>query len=143
MRQPKRKRAKKVDSFIGRQSELSGDLRFSGGLYVDGTIRGNVYADDDDSAFLALSEHGIIEGEVNVPNIQLNGAVSGDVRASSHVELAANARVTGNVYYRLIEMAMGAEVNGKLVHMEEPTEPALKLRHEPSIEPPSSTDVKD
>ena len=51
--------------------------------------------------------------------------------------------MTGNVYYRLIEMAMGAEVNGKLVHMEEPTEPALKLRHEPSIEPPTSTDVKD
>ena len=134
MRQPKRKRAKKVDSFIGRQSELSGDLRFSGGLYVDGTIRGNVYADDDVSAFLALSEHGTIEGEVNVPNVQVNGSVNGDVRASSHVELASNARVNGNVYYRLIEMAMGAEVNGKLVHMEEDSEPALKLRHEPPIE---------
>jgi len=133
MRQSRRKRAKKVDSFIGRQSELSGDLRFSGGLYVDGIIRGNVCAEEDSSAFLALSEHGTIEGEVNVPNVQINGAVNGDVRAYSHVELAPNARVNGNVYYRLIEMAIGAEVNGKLVHLAEDAEPALTLSHEPPV----------
>ena len=140
MRQSRRKRAKKVDSFIGRQSELRGDFHFSGGLYVDGIVRGNVAADDDTTAFLALSEHGTIEGEVSVPNIQLNGTVIGDVRASSHIELAANARVTGNVYYRLIEMAMGAEVNGKLAHIEQ-DEPALKLGHEPQVESPAALDA--
>jgi cytoskeletal protein CcmA (bactofilin family) len=41
------------------------------------------------------------------------------VFATERVELAANARVSGTVYYRLLEMAMGAEVNGKLVHTEE------------------------
>ena len=46
----------------------------------------------------------------------LNGSVQGDVYASEHIELAPNARITGNVYYNLIEMAMGAEVNGNLVH---------------------------
>jgi cytoskeletal protein CcmA (bactofilin family) len=137
MRQSRRKRAKKVDSFIGRQSELTGDMRFSGGLYVDGKVIGNVLAEDDASAFLALSEHGTIEGEVNVPNVQLNGTVVGDVRAASHIELATNARVTGDVYYRLLEMAMGAEVNGKLVHIESDVEPSLSLHHEPRIEPPS------
>jgi len=143
MRRPKRKRAKKIDSFIGRQSEISGDLRFEGGLYVDGIIHGNVCAGGDVGAFLALSEHGAIDGEVNVPNVQLNGAVNGDVRASGQVELAANARVHGNVYYRLIEMAMGAEVNGKLVHIEEEMKPALKLGHEPPVEGPASSDAKD
>jgi cytoskeletal protein CcmA (bactofilin family) len=51
-----------------------------------------------------------------VHNIVLNGEVLGDVHAFEHIELAAAARVTGNVYYNLIEMAMGAEVNGSLVH---------------------------
>jgi len=65
---------------------------------------------------LTVSEKGRIEGDVQVPNLELNGAVEGDVHASERVELASHAKVTGNVYYNLIEMAMGAEVNGNLVH---------------------------
>jgi cytoskeletal protein CcmA (bactofilin family) len=93
-----------------------GDVKFSGGLYIDGTIRGNVYAENDGHSTLSLSERGTIEGEVNVPYIVLNGVVIGDVHSSEHIELSSRARVTGNVYYSLIEMAVGAEVNGKLVH---------------------------
>lgn len=109
-------RTTKIDSLIGRHTETLGDLRFSGGLHVDGAVKGNVYADDDSGAVLTLSEFGTIEGEVRVPNVVLNGTVIGDVYARDQIELAANARITGNVYYTLIEMAMGAEVNGSLVH---------------------------
>ena len=35
------------------------------------------------------------------------------------IELAAKANVNGNVYYKLIEMAMGSSVNGSLVHRSE------------------------
>ena len=73
-------------------------------------------SEDDSGSVLTVSEHGTIEGEVKVPNIILNGVVVGDVHVTNHIELAANARVTGNVYYSTIEMAMGAEVNGNLVH---------------------------
>ena len=66
--------------------------------------------------FELVSEDGRIEGDVRVPNLVLNGAVEGDVYASQRVELASHAKVTGNLYYNLIEMAMGAEVNGNLVH---------------------------
>ena len=69
---------------------------------------------------LTVSEKGVIEGDVRVPNLVLNGAVQGDVYVSDRVELASHAKVTGNVYYNLIEMAMGAEVNGNLVHRAEP-----------------------
>ncbi len=124
-------RATRIDTLVGRQTELLGDIRFSGGLHVDGLVRGNVHADEDPGAVLTLSEHGRIEGEVNVPNVVLNGTVMGDVRARSHIELAESARVTGNVFYHLIEMAMGAEVNGKLVRTDEQLEPTLKLEHEP------------
>ena len=98
---------------------------FSGGLHLDGTIRGNVVADQDDSSALILSEQGMVEGDVRVPNVILNGKVKGDVIASQRVELVANARVTGTLYYKLLEMAMGAEVNGQLISGEGVPAPKL------------------
>ena len=67
-------------------------------------------------SLLTLSERGTIEGEVKVPNMVLNGEIVGDVYGSTRVELAPKSRVKGSVYYNLIEMAIGAEVNGGLVH---------------------------
>jgi len=115
----KKRRTAKIETLIGQHTVINGDVRFSGGIHVDGTVKGQLIADDGSSSMLTLSEHGRIEGEVRVPNIVLNGTVVGDVYAGESVELAAQARVRGNVYYNLIEMAMGAEVNGKLVHRTE------------------------
>ncbi len=129
LRKSKKRKPTTVDSLIGQNSQIVGDFRFSGGLHVDGTVKGNVLADDDDHAMLTLSDRGTIEGEVKVPFIILNGVVKGDVYAREHVELAANARVEGNVFYRLIEMAMGAEVNGKLVRLTEEDNSPLALSH--------------
>lgn len=111
-----------VDTLIGRQTELLGDVRFSGGLHVDGKIKGKVLAASDKTAVLSVSESGAIEGDVRVPHIVLNGTVVGDVHASERISLSVKARVTGNVYYKVIEMASGAAVNGQLVH--EGDEPA-------------------
>ena len=115
----KPKQTANIDSLIGQNTEIRGDVIFSGGLHVDGKVKGNVIAAEGDDSVLTLSERGTIEGEVKVPNVVVNGTVIGDVHALSHVELAAQARVHGNVYYTLIEMAMGAEVNGNLVHRAE------------------------
>jgi cytoskeletal protein CcmA (bactofilin family) len=105
-----------VDTLVGQYTAVEGNVRFSGGLHVEGTIRGDVYADDAERpSILILNDTGRIEGEVNVPRVVINGTVEGDVHASDRVELAAKARITGSVYYHLIEMAMGAEVNGSLV----------------------------
>jgi cytoskeletal protein CcmA (bactofilin family) len=117
----------KIDTLIGQNSELQGDIVFSGGLHVDGVIRGNVFADADSGSVLSLSERGHIEGDVRVPNVVINGSVKGDVHAAEHIELAENARVVGNVYYRFIEMVRGAEVNGNLVHKEDGFQPAPKV----------------
>ncbi len=116
----KKRRTTRVDTLIGQHTQVLGDVRFTGGLHVDGTVKGNVITENDDGSLLSLSDQGTIEGEVKVPYVVLNGTVMGDVSANEHVELASNARVTGNVYYNLIEMAVGAEVNGKLVHNEKP-----------------------
>ena len=105
----------RIDSLIGRQTEFTGDVRFAGGLHVDGTIKGNVLADEDADAVLTLSEHGSINGQISVPQVVLSGTVLGDVYSERHVELTSSARISGDVYYGLIEMAMGAEVKGSLI----------------------------
>jgi len=115
----KKYKADKVDTLIGQQTELHGNIEFCGGLHVDGKIKGNVIADNQAATLLVLSDKGIIEGEIRAPCLVVNGLVIGDIYASERVELAANARITGNVYYQRIEVAMGAEVNGSLVHLDE------------------------
>ena len=105
-----------VDTLIGRQTEILGDVRFSGGMHVDGKIKGKVDTSGDKTSSLSVSETGAIEGDVRVPNIVLNGQVIGDVHAQGKITLAAKARMVGNVYYRILEMEGGAAVNGQLVH---------------------------
>jgi cytoskeletal protein CcmA (bactofilin family) len=129
----------RIDSLIGRQTEFTGDVRFSGGLHVDGVIKGNVIADEDSDAVLTLSEHGSVRGQISVPQVVLSGAVMGDVYAERHVELTSSARISGDVYYGLIEMAMGAEVNGSLIPRVEGAEVASRaaVSDEPSpLQPP-------
>ncbi|MGD8593844.1 MAG: polymer-forming cytoskeletal protein [Gammaproteobacteria bacterium] len=122
----KSKRNTEIDSLVGGNTKICGDVHFTGGLHVDGVIEGNVIAGSDNSV-LTTSEKGQINGNVTVHNIVLNGEVVGDVHALRHIELAPNARVTGNVYYNVIEMAMGAEVNGNLIHTKNGEKPESNL----------------
>jgi cytoskeletal protein CcmA (bactofilin family) len=112
----RKKKVTQIDSLIGQDTEISGDVLFSGGLHIDGKIKGNVLARENSESVLTLSEQGSIDGDVRVPNMILNGVVKGNVYAVEHIELAPKARITGDVYYGLIEMTIGAEVNGSLVH---------------------------
>jgi cytoskeletal protein CcmA (bactofilin family) len=115
----KRFRAPKIATVIGKGTCIEGDLSFSGGLHLDGRVKGNLSADDgDERAVLVVSDMGLVEGDVRVPNVILNGKVIGDLFSSERVELASNARVTGTLHYKLMEMAIGAEVNGQLVYSE-------------------------
>jgi len=111
-------KATKIETLIGHSIEVRGDIIFRGGLHIDGKIVGSVISEEGSDSMLVLSEHGHIEGEVRVPFVVLNGEVIGDVYAAERVELSSKAQVNGNVYYNLLEMAMGAEVNGSLVHCE-------------------------
>ena len=115
-----------IDTLVGSNSKVNGDLHFTGGCHIDGTVKGSVNSDSDTNSALSISENGTVEGGVVVPYVVLNGIVRGDVVASQRVELGPTARVIGNVYYNLIEMAIGAEINGKLVHQPEGKVPLLE-----------------
>jgi cytoskeletal protein CcmA (bactofilin family) len=141
------KRNAGIDSLVGSQTTIKGDIHFNGGLHVDGVIQGNVAAEaDSEDSMLTTSENCRIEGNVKVHRIVLNGEVIGDVHALEHVELAANARVTGNVYYKVIEMMMGAEVNGSLIHVLEggkiPKPTQMQVSASPTSSAPPTSNEK-
>ncbi|HEY1726196.1 MAG TPA: polymer-forming cytoskeletal protein [Steroidobacteraceae bacterium] len=114
----------RIDTLIGRTASVEGDIDFAGGLHVDGRIMGSVRATDAAAASLSVSEHGVIEGSVEAPNVVVNGRVNGDIFGRERVVLGGKARVRGNVHYGVIEMALGAEISGKLVpRNDEPATP--------------------
>ncbi|MCE0760657.1 polymer-forming cytoskeletal protein [Marinobacter sp. G11] len=114
-KQKPRRATGQFDTLISSRTTIEGDVHFSGGLHVDGKIHGRVIAEEGSDAVVRVSEVGEITGDVIAPHIIINGQVKGDVRSSAHLELAEKASITGNVYYKLVEMAMGASVNGNLV----------------------------
>ena len=106
----------KIDTLIGPKTRINGDVIFAGGFHLDGYINGNIKAEAGAHAVLSVSEQGCVEGSVSVPSIILNGVVKGDIEAEDRVELGPKAKVHGNVHYAVIETAIGAQINGKLIH---------------------------
>jgi cytoskeletal protein CcmA (bactofilin family) len=106
----------RIDSLIGAGTKIDGSVTFSGGLRVDGEVKGNVHASGEQPSTLVVSENACIEGEISVSHLVINGAVIGPVFSSEFLELQSHARVTGDVQYNTIEMHLGAVVQGRLVH---------------------------
>jgi cytoskeletal protein CcmA (bactofilin family) len=120
-------------SLIARGTVIRGDLRFSGALHLDGRIEGTVLAEGEDAVF-TLSEHGQVQGDIHVPHAIINGTVQGDIHAGERLELAVLARITGDVHYRTLEMAAGAQVNGRMSHRVEPVARELPAPSQPDAE---------
>lgn len=109
-----------VETLIGPRVVIRGDVQFSGGLYVEGKVIGKIIADEGSAAVLTISEQGMIEGEVHAPVVIIAGSLHGDIHASERVELSPTAKVQGNVFYKVVEMAGGATLTGRLIHADAP-----------------------
>ena len=107
-------------SLIAAGAELVGDMRFQGAVQVDGRVTGNLLATE---GLVRVSVGGVVEGEIRAPHIVIDGEVNGDVFASGHLELGARSRVRGNLQYGLMEMAMGAQIEGRLCHIKDGERP--------------------
>jgi cytoskeletal protein CcmA (bactofilin family) len=116
MFKPKPIKKAEIDTLVGAKTRINGDVEFVGGFHLDGYINGNVKSELDGGATLSVSEQGCIEGSVIVTNMVLNGIVKGDIMAGDRVELGPKAQVLGSVHYTTIETAVGAQINGKLIH---------------------------
>ena len=103
-------------SIIAAGALLVGDLRVTGAVQLDGRLQGNLIAEE---GLVRVSTGGLVEGEIHAQHVILDGEVTGDVHATEHVELGSGARLRGNLYYGLMEMAMGAQVEGRLYAIRE------------------------
>ena len=112
----KKIKSAQIDTLIGKNTTVKGDLHYRGGLHIEGKVQGNLIADANDKTVLIVSEKGFVEGDVKGPVIILNGTIEGDVYSTATLEMAQHAKVKGNVYYNLLEMEVGAKVNGSLIH---------------------------
>ena len=106
-----------IDSLIGAETRIDGNLSFSGGLRVDGEVNGNVIATPSKPSTLVLSEHGRITGEINATHLVVNGEMEGPVCATEYLELQSKAKVVGDIHYKTLEIHLGAIVEGRLIHL--------------------------
>ena len=114
------KRIDRIDTLISAGTEISGDLTFSGGMRIDGIVRGNVTATGNVDGALVLSQAARVEGEIKVTHAVVNGTILGPLQAKDYVELQSKAKVTGDVSYRTIEVQIGAVAQGRLQYLEDP-----------------------
>lgn len=119
-----------IATLIGAETSIIGDIHFSGGLRVDGAIRGNISEPNASPSTLILSEQGHIEGAVSASKLVINGKIIGPVKANQFIELQAKAHITGDVYYRSLEMHTGAVIEGKLVYLGEHDREADNASHQ-------------
>ncbi len=104
-----------IDTLVGVTTTIKGDVTFSGGLRIDGKVNGNIISEEDGTSTLVLSEHAMIKGDITVPHMILNGKIKGNVVCAERIELQPKAEIIGDLHYRVIEMALGASINGNLV----------------------------
>jgi len=105
-----------VDTLIGPEVVLRGELQFAGGLYLEGSLLGSAVALEGRPAQLTIAARGRVEGEVHAPVVVVHGSVLGDIHASERLELGPGARVEGRLHYTLLQIAAGASVSGQLLH---------------------------
>jgi cytoskeletal protein CcmA (bactofilin family) len=119
---------KRIDSLIGAGMVVNGDVTFTGGLRVDGQVRGNVVAANGEPSTLVISEQAKVDGEIRVSHVVINGTVNGPLLANDYLELQPKARVIGDVTYKALEMHVGAVIRGRLNQAEPGTASVVELK---------------
>jgi cytoskeletal protein CcmA (bactofilin family) len=117
-----------IDSLVGAGTRVEGNVSFTGGLRVDGVIKGSVIAEPSKPSTLVLSEQARVEGEIQVTHLVVNGTIVGPVNAFDYLELQSKAKVTGDVHYKTLEIQLGAIVEGKLIHLSEAEEKVVAFK---------------
>ncbi|MCP5266452.1 MAG: polymer-forming cytoskeletal protein [Burkholderiaceae bacterium] len=107
-----------IDCLIGAGTSIDGDIRFSGGLRIDGSVNGRIHAEEGAPSTLVVSDNARIRGEIRAAHIVVNGLVEGPIQADELLELQPSARVVGDVRYAAMEIQNGATVDGAMTHLD-------------------------
>ena len=123
---------KRIDGLIAGGTIVRGDIIFSGGLRIDGSVEGKISTNNGDAGTLVISEQAQVDGEIKVSHVVVNGTVRGPIIADDYLELQTKARVVGDVTYRKLEMQLGAVVQGRLCHNEPGVAAVVELKRAPA-----------
>jgi cytoskeletal protein CcmA (bactofilin family) len=111
-----------LSTLLAEDVEITGNVVFSGGMRIDGLVRGDVVSRPTEShgaSLLVLSDKGRIEGSIRCGDAVINGIVTGDLDIEHRLELQSDARVRGTIRYKQLQMDVGASVSGHLVKAED------------------------
>ena len=106
---------KKEVALIATDAELVGDITFSSQLIVNGVLRGSTTAEES-GASMTVSPNGRVVGDIRAPTVLIHGRVDGTVYSLEHLEIADGAVIQGDLHYSVLQMHMGASVQGRLIH---------------------------
>ncbi len=122
-----KKKQPPIRSLIALGSDIRGSLKFTDGLRIDGSVHGDIHANQEHPSLLVVSESAEVEGEIHADHVIINGKVNGPVYAHELLELQPKANIEGDVHYKALEMHQGAVISGQLKPMMPGEKPALKL----------------
>ncbi len=122
-----KKKQPPIRSLIAPGSDIQGNMKFTDGLRIDGSVHGDIRANEDHPSLLVVSESALVQGEIHADHVIINGRVNGTVYASELLELQPKANIEGDVHYKALEMHQGAVISGQLKPMIPGEKPALKL----------------
>jgi cytoskeletal protein CcmA (bactofilin family) len=112
---------------IGEGTVITGELRFTEGLRIDGEVHGDVVAGGEGHSILVISEKARVIGKVRAAHVIINGTVQGPIQSDELLELQPKATIIGDVRYEVLEMHQGATIDGELRPLKADEKPALKL----------------
>jgi cytoskeletal protein CcmA (bactofilin family) len=99
-----------VNTIIGLNSELNGDLSTDGFTRVDGNVRGNLTV----AGRVVIGEAARMRGNVSGTVVTIGGVVRGNVLASERLIILSGALILGDIITRRIQADEGCLVHGRV-----------------------------
>jgi cytoskeletal protein CcmA (bactofilin family) len=107
-------KTKPAASVLSSDLTITGNLRTTGDIQVEGTVEGDIRAH-----LLTVGETATIRGEIVADDIVVNGRVIGRVRGLK-VRLTSTARVEGDIIHKTIAIESGAHFEGSVQRQDDP-----------------------
>lgn len=123
----------KINSIIGPDMVLEGNISAKEAVRVEGTIKGNVSSE----GAVIVSATGKITGNVRGSNIMIGGTIEGDMTSGGRIEVAATGRVNGNIKTKSLIIDENAVFQGQCTMNQDGN---IQTKAEPEKLPDNKTD---
>jgi cytoskeletal protein CcmA (bactofilin family) len=98
-----------ITTLLGRGATFEGKLTFDGTVRIDGRFKGEVFSDDT----LVIGEGAIVEAEIEIGEVIVQGTVVGNIKAARSIEIHAPGRVKGDLTTPSLQIDKGVVFEGR------------------------------